>query len=358
MAPGSCGTSASKSSSYNRSGSGNGLNGPTLSLDLRAVRIESIRSSDDDFGSPRLMIHANDGARGSVAIPESVKSISPDGRFKRNITYWQKGDLLGRGSFGIVYEGISDDGFFLAVKEVSLLDEGHRGRTSISHLEREIALLSELEHENIVSYYGMDKDESTLYIFLELISKGSLEKIYRKYPLQDSQVSAYTRQILRGLKYLHDNNVVHRDIKCANILVDANGSAKLADFGLAKTIKDVNSCQGTANWMAPEVVSCSKTPYGLPADIWSLGCTVLEMLTRQIPYSHLEWFQALLRIESGKLPKIPHSLSRDARDFVKQCLRVNPVDRPTAAQLLDHPFVKRPLSNSPTSPLTIDSPDL
>ncbi|KAK4740848.1 hypothetical protein SAY87_024436 [Trapa incisa] len=184
---------------------------------------------------------------------------------------------------------------------------------------------------------------------------GSLEKIYQKYPLHNSQVSAYTRQILHGLKYLHNMDVIHRDIKCANILVDANGSAKLADFGLAKTIKDVNSCQGTAYWMAPEVVSSSKAGYGLSADIWSLGCTVLEMLTGQFPYGHLPWVQALFKIESGKLPRIPRTLSKDARDFIMQCLRVNPNDRPSAANLMDHPFVKRPLSDSPTTPLNLES---
>ncbi|XP_020423841.1 mitogen-activated protein kinase kinase kinase 1 [Prunus persica] len=98
-----------------------------------------------------------------------------------------------------------------------------------------------------------------------------------------------------GLKYLHDRRVIHRDIKCANILVHANGSVKLADFGLAKTIQmnNIKSSQGTAYWMAPEVVNRKHQGYGLLADIWSLGCTVLEMLTRRFPYPNLEWIQAL-----------------------------------------------------------------
>ncbi|CAK7347053.1 unnamed protein product [Dovyalis caffra] len=284
----------------------------------------------------------------SSSTTEPMSNISPNGRFRRAITDWEKGELLGRGSFGSVYEGISDDGFFFAVKEVSLLDQGSQGKQSIYQLEQEIALLSRFEHENIVQYYGTDKDESKLYIFLELVTKGSLLKLYQRYNLRDSQVSSYTRQILHGLKYLHDQNVVHRDIKCANLLVDANGSVKLADFGLAKATKlnDVKSCKGTAFWMAPEVVNNKNQGYGLPADIWSLGCTVLEMLTRQIPYSELESMQALFRIGRGVPPLVPDSLSNDARDFILQCLQVNPNDRPTAAVLLDHPFVKRPLPTS------------
>ncbi|KAL5554636.1 hypothetical protein UlMin_042037 [Ulmus minor] len=266
----------------------------------------------------------------------------------RNIMSWQKGDLLGRGSFGSVYKGIAEDGFFFAVKEVSLLDEGSRGKQSINQLEQEIALLSQFKHENIVQYYDTCKDESKLYIFLELVTEGSLQSLYQKFILGDTQVSAYTRQILQGLKYLHDQDIIHRDIKCANILVDANGSVKLADFGLAKATKlnDVKSCKGTPFWMAPEVVNMKKQGYGLLADIWSLGCTVLEMLTRKIPYSELEGMQALYRIGKGVLPSVPDSLSNDARDFILKCLQVNPDARATAVELLNHSFVKISLPTS------------
>ncbi|CAL0317903.1 unnamed protein product [Lupinus luteus] len=299
-------------------------------------------------GSCSFTTSNEDDSCSSSTGPRS-NNISPNERFRRTITNWQKGGLLGRGSFGSVYEGISGDGFFFAVKEVSLLDQGSQGKQSVCQLEHEIALLSQFEHENIVQYYGTEMDESNLYIFIELVTKGSLASLYRTYNLRDSQVSYYTRQILHGLKYLHDRNVVHRDIKCANILVDANGSVKLADFGLAKAtskLNDIKSCKGTAFWMAPEVVKGKNHGYGLPADIWSLGCTVLEMLTGKIPYSHFEYMQALYRIGKGELPPVPDSLSRDARDFILQCLKVNPDDRPTAAHLLNHSFVQRPLSQS------------
>ncbi|GAY58417.1 hypothetical protein CUMW_186840 [Citrus unshiu] len=213
-------------------------------------------------------------------IMEPVYNVSPNGKFRRRITSWQKGELLGSGSFGSVYEGLTDDGFFFAVKEVSLRDEGPRGKQSILQLDQEISLLSQFEHDNIVQYLGTDKDENRLYVFLELVTRGSLANLYQKYHLSDSQVSSYTRQILNGLTYLHERNVVHRDIKCANILVDAGGSAT--------TMNDVKSRKGTPFWMAPEVVNSKNDGYALTADIWSLGCTVLEMLTRRPPYSHLE----------------------------------------------------------------------
>ncbi|KAI3860177.1 hypothetical protein MKX03_017589 [Papaver bracteatum] len=309
---------------------------------------------DRDEEGPDSSSFTTSNDEDSSSTSTEHNTISPNGRFRRNIRTWTKGIFLGSGSYGTVYEGFSDDGFFFAVKEVSLLDQGNQGKQSVYQLEQEIALLSNFEHENIVQYLGTDKAEGKLYIFLELVTKGSLAQLYQKYDLRDSQVSSYTRQILHGLKYLHDRDVVHRDIKCANILVDANGSVKLADFGLAKTtrLNDVKSSKGTAFWMAPEVVNRKNTGYGLPADIWSLGCTVLEMLTHQLPYAPLEWMQATYRIGKGEPPPVPDNLSPDARDFILNCLRVKPEDRPTAATLLDHSFVRRSLPSSSGS----DSP--
>ncbi|KAH0453484.1 hypothetical protein IEQ34_017808 [Dendrobium chrysotoxum] len=314
----------------------------------------------------------------SSTTTESMFMISPIERLKKIIGSWMRGQLLGSGSFGTVYEGISEpvhwtglagptrlaceteagspppteairtprcDGRFFAVKEVSLLEKGSCAQQCILQLEQEIALLSQFEHENIVQYYGTEKEESKLFIFLELVTQGSLASLYQKYRLRDTQVSAYTRQILNGLHYLHERNVVHRDIKCANILVHANGSVKLADFGLAKEISSFNylkSSKGSVYWMAPEVVHPKKT-YGHAADIWSLGCTVLEMLTREIPYPNVEWQHAFFKIGRGDQPPIPSHLSKEAQDFIRQCVQVDPNSRPTAAQLLDHPFVRSPM---------------
>ncbi|KAL6644800.1 hypothetical protein ACP70R_016408 [Stipagrostis hirtigluma subsp. patula] len=329
-----------------RSGGGFGRQDPEEEDEDAAVvlTLEELRlgETSEEFTGTSSLSTINDDETSSTTT-ESMFYISPNGRFRRKIRSWNRGMLLGSGSFGTVYEGISDEGVFFAVKEVSLYDQGSNAKQCIFQLEQEIALLSQFEHENIVQYYGTDKEDSKLYIFLELVTQGSLASLYQKYRLRDTHVSAYTRQILNGLTYLHERNIVHRDIKCANILVHANGSVKLADFGLAKEITKFNaikSCKGTVYWMAPEVVNPKKT-YGPAADIWSLGCTVLEMLTRQLPYPDLEWTQALYRIGKGEPPAIPSVLSRDARDFISQCVKPNPDDRPSASKLLEHPFVNR-----------------
>ncbi|XP_039174116.1 mitogen-activated protein kinase kinase kinase 1-like isoform X2 [Eucalyptus grandis] len=273
---------------------------------------------------------------------EPWRPVSVAGRFKRRINSWRKCRMLGKGSYGDVFEVITDDGSYFAVKEISLSDHTDR---SLGQLEQEISLLGQFEHENIVQYIGTDKDNEKLYIFLEIMTKGSLATLYRNHSLIESQVSAYTRQILNGLKYLHDKKVIHRDIKCANILVDASGSVKLADFGWAKAT-DMNaakSLKGTLLWTAPEVFkNVNDGSYGLAADIWSLGCTVLEMLTRRGQYSDFEPEQALEKIRKGEPPSLPKYLSKDARDFIRRCLRRNPKNRPSAALLLDHPFVMKP----------------
>nr|GMD43272.1 mitogen-activated protein kinase kinase kinase YODA [Ipomoea batatas] len=168
-------------------------------------------------------------------------------------------------------------------------------------------------------------------------------------------IRSYTQQILSGLAYLHGKSTVHRDIKGANILVDPNGRVKLADFGMAKHITGQScplSFKGSPYWMAPEVIKnangCNRA-----VDIWSLGCTVLEMATTKPPWSQYEGVAAMFKIGNSKeLPAIPDHLSDEGKNFVRQCLQRNPHHRPTAAQLLDHPFVRNvaPIERAILSP--------
>jgi len=177
-----------------------------------ALMLEDLRlgESSEGFTGTSSLSTTNDDDTSSTTT-ESMFYISPNGRFRRKIRSWNRGMLLGSGSFGTVYEGISDEGVFFAVKEVNLFDQGSNAKQCIFQLEQEIALLSQFEHENIVQYYcGTDKEDSKLYIFLELVTQGSLASLYQKYRLRDTHVSAYTRQILNGLTYLHERNIVHR----------------------------------------------------------------------------------------------------------------------------------------------------
>ncbi|KAI9084208.1 hypothetical protein K1719_033879 [Acacia pycnantha] len=301
--------------------------------------------------------HSNSAAT-SPSMPRSPgradNPLSPGSR-------WKKGKLLGRGTFGHVYVGFnSESGEMCAMKEVTLFSDDAKSKESAKQLMQEIALLSRLRHPNIVQYYGSETVDDKLYIYLEYVSGGSIYKLLQEYgKFGELAIRNYTQQILSGLAYLHAKNTVHRDIKGANILVDQNGRViKLADFGMAKHITGQScplSFKGSPYWMAPEVIKNS-SGCNLAVDIWSLGCTVLEMATTKPPWSQYEGVAAMFKIGNSKeLPTIPDDLSNEGKDFVRKCLQRNPHDRPSAQQLLDHPFVKcaapleRPILGAETS---------
>ncbi|XP_073295151.1 mitogen-activated protein kinase kinase kinase 3-like [Primulina huaijiensis] len=272
----------------------------------------------------------------STGTPESPGGIS---------SKWRKGKLLGRGTFGHVYLGFnSENGQMCAIKEVKVVSDDQSSRESLKQLNQEIALLSQLSHPNIVRYHGSDLNEERLSVYLEYVSGGSIQKLLQEYgAFGEPVVQNYTRQILSGLAYLHGINTVHRDIKGANILVDPNGEIKLADFGMAKhitTSSSMLSLKGSPYWMAPEVVM-NANGYSLPVDIWSTGCAVLEMATSKPPWSQYEGVAAIFKIGNSRDgPEIPDHLSADAKSFIRLCLQREPSARPTASQLLAHPFVR------------------
>ncbi|CAL1401010.1 unnamed protein product [Linum trigynum] len=261
---------------------------------------------------------------------------------------WKKGRPLGRGTFGDVFLGFnSESGEMCAMKEVTLFSDDAKSRESAQQLGQEIAMLSRLRHPNIVQYYGTETVDNKLYIYLEYVSGGSIYKLLQDYgAFGEIAIRTYTQQILSGLAYLHGKNTVHRDIKGANILVDPNGRVKVADFGMAKHISGQScplSFKGSPYWMAPELFQVIKNSNSsnLAVDIWSLGCTVLEMATGKPPWSQYEGVAAMFKIgNSRELPAIPDHLSEDGKDFIRQCLQRNPLHRATASQLLEHPFVK------------------
>jgi len=270
---------------------------------------------------------------------------------------YMMGKLIGKGSFGRVYHAVNlntDPVEVIAVKQVEipttksdLLNEHQRA--SIEALYHEISLLEGLDHENIVQYLGYDSDEAEghLNIFLEYVAGGSVSSCLTKFgPFKEPLVSHFTRQILQGLKYLHNKHILHRDIKGGNILVQEDGTCKISDFGLSKLndqdeVYDQNSkmsLQGSIFWMAPEVVK--NQPYSAKVDIWSLGCTVIEMFTGKRPWLDLTALAAVYSLGTCKSPPIPEDISEDAKDFLRQCFIIDPAMRPTATILLRHPFCR------------------
>lgn len=285
--------------------------------------------------------------------PSSLESLRGIGTIE-----WRKGNLLGKGSFGSVYLGMLAEGRLSAVKCVELGSIAPDSK-ELQQLTDEIVFMSTHRHENIVSYYGCsyNSQEKQIEVFMEYVAGGSIQNLWKQFEgFPPTALRSYTRQILQGLKYLHGHNIAHRDIKGDNILVDNDGRVKLADFGCSKKLNDICSkthgCStmvGTPYWMAPEVIT-EDVGYGLKADIWSVGCTVVEMLTGKPPWPEFNsMWAAIYHIANckDKPSGIPEDLDDDTDSFLTQCFERNVELRPSVDMLLLHPFVaSKPLSSS------------
>jgi mitogen-activated protein kinase kinase kinase len=266
---------------------------------------------------------------------------------------WMKGTLIGAGSFGSVYLALNSiTGELMAVKQVEMptsTKDDSRKQSMIDALSREIALLKDLQHTNIVQYLSSSKEDNCFNIFLEYVPGGSVAAMLNNYgPLPEPLIRNFVRQILQGLAYLHGKNIIHRDIKGANVLVDNKGGIKISDFGISKKVEAnlLNSSaanhrpslQGSVFWMAPEVVK--QTSYTLKADIWSLGCLIVEMFTGSHPFPDCSQLQAIFKIGmGGSAPQIPQKSTAEAQAFLAHTFELDHNKRPTAEELLTSPFL-------------------
>nr|XP_045723449.1 mitogen-activated protein kinase kinase kinase 19 isoform X4 [Mirounga angustirostris] len=252
-----------------------------------------------------------------------------------------------------VYCGLTSQGQLIAVKQVAL-DTSDKLATEKEYrkLQEEVDLLKALKHVNIVAYLGTCLEENIVNIFMEFVPGGSISSIINRFgPLPEMVFCKYTRQILQGVAYLHENCVVHRDIKGNNVMLMPTGIIKLIDFGCAKrlawaglngTHSDMlKSMHGTPYWMAPEVIN--ESGYGRKSDIWSIGCTVFEMATGKPPLASMDRMAAMFYIgpHRGLMPPLPEHFSENAADFVRVCLTRDQHERPSATQLLKHSFLVR-----------------
>lgn len=270
---------------------------------------------------------------------------------------WQQGHFVGGGTFGNVYAAMNlDTGHVMAVKEIRLQDPKLIPSVA-GQIREEMRVLEQVDHPNVVAYYGIEVHRDRVYIFMEFCSGGSLANLLEHGRIEDEQViMVYALQLLEGLAYLHEIKIAHRDIKPENILLDHNGIIKYVDFGAAKVIarqgrtlvqdltstKPNKSMTGTPMYMSPEVIKGENPGHFGAVDVWSLGCVILEMATGRRPWANLdnEW-AIMYNIAQGNPPPLPtpDQLSPQGIDFLKRCFVRDSKKRATAVELLQHEWI-------------------
>ncbi|XP_043970800.1 STE20-like kinase b [Gambusia affinis] len=275
---------------------------------------------------------------------------------------WEIVGELGDGAFGKVFKAQNKQtGVLAAAKVIDTKTE-----EELEDYMVEIDILASCDHQNIVKLLDAFYYESKLWILIEFCAGGAVDAVMLELerPLTEPQIRVVCKQTLQALVYLHENKIIHRDLKAGNILLTLDGDVKLADFGVSakntKTLQRRDSFIGTPYWMAPEVVMCETSkdrPYDYKADIWSLGVTLIELAQVEPPNHEMNPMRVLLKIAKADPPTLmqPSRWSPEFSDFLKRCLDKNLDSRWTAAQLLQHSFVSTVTDSRPLRELIAEA---
>ena len=262
---------------------------------------------------------------------------------------FELGPRIGRGSAGDVHtarDKLTDD--VVAVKLVDL----EEAEDEVEDIQREISYLMQCSSPFVTKYLGcwLDPGSTRLAIAMEYMAGGSVADLISDAfggPLPESACAVVCRDLLYALDYLHGEGKIHRDVKCANVLLTAAGEIRLADFGVAGTLTQTlggnkrRTFTGTPFWMAPEVIQAHESDgYNSKCDIWSLGITAMEAANGTPPYSDLHPMRVLFFIPKNPPPRLEGaSFSASFKEFCAACLQKDPDRRPRAAQLVNHRFI-------------------
>lgn len=263
-------------------------------------------------------------------------------------TLWKIVGSLGEGSFGMVHkvQHTKEPNKFAAAKVIPVKYE-----EELEDFVVEVDILTECKHEGVVKLEGAYFFQDKLWVLLELCEGGALDDVLLELEsgLQERQIRCIAYQMLQALAHLHANRVIHRDLKAGNVLLKADGRVVLTDFGVSALNTNPKQKRdtfiGTPYWMAPEVVICENVrdkPYDNKCDIWSLGITLIELAEMSPPYHDMHPMRVLFKIPKSAPPTLTdaHKWSADFNDFLMRALEKDPASRPTAAELLNHPFCK------------------
>ena len=270
------------------------------------------------------------------------------------------GKVLGRGGFGVVYKGLWKNGGDLCVAIKQMNHSFENDVLAWDQFEQEVLLMIKLRHPNVIQIFGVSFNQ-TYSIVMEFMENGSLDRWLKNNP----KVGWETRRRMvqdtwSGLVYLHQQKIMHRDIKSGNVLLTKELHAKWTDFGISKNLEEqqtITKGQGTLPWTAPEIMR-GERHYTEKADIYSYGILLWELATGQIPYqSMLNAFQLCENVIQGQRPPIPETMPDDLKQLMISCWDSEPEKRPNLSEMnVTEGIYYSPRGNSPTSQETPMTP--
>ncbi|XP_061119428.1 mitogen-activated protein kinase kinase kinase 1 isoform X2 [Conger conger] len=289
-----------------------------------------------------------------VDTPETLPGHTKAKQPYREGVEWLKGQQIGLGAFSSCYQAQDvGTGTLMAVKQVTYVrNTSSEQEEVVETLRDEIRMMGHLNHPNIIRMLGATCEKNNYNLFVEWMAGGSVSHLLNKYgAFKEAVIINYTEQLLRGLAYLHENQIMHRDIKGANLLIDSTGQRlRIADFGAAARLASKGTgagefqgqLLGTIAFMAPEVLRGQQ--YGRSCDVWSVGCAIIEMSCAKPPWNaekHSNHLALIFKIASATTaPSIPPHVSPGLRDVTLRCLELQPSDRPASRELLKHPVFR------------------
>uniref|UniRef100_A0A8C7FAB7 non-specific serine/threonine protein kinase n=1 Tax=Oncorhynchus kisutch TaxID=8019 RepID=A0A8C7FAB7_ONCKI len=255
---------------------------------------------------------------------------------------YEKVRKIGEGSFGkAILVKSREDGKQYVIKEIGISRMSSKER---QESRKEVAVLANMSHPNIVQYKESFEECGCLYIVMDYCEGGDLFKTINSQKgvqFPEEQILDWLVQICLALKHVHDRKILHRDIKSQNIFLTKDGTIQLGDFGIARvlnsTVELARTCIGTPYYLSPEI--CENKPYNNKSDVWALGCVLYEMCTLKHAFEAGNMKNLVLKIIRGSYPPVSIHYSQDLRSLMGQLFRRNPRERPSVSSILDKPFL-------------------
>nr|XP_014127393.1 serine/threonine-protein kinase Nek1 isoform X3 [Zonotrichia albicollis] len=251
---------------------------------------------------------------------------------------------IGEGSFGkAILVRAKENGQQYVIKEINISKMSHKER---EESRREVAVLANMKHPNIVLYRESFEENGCLYIVMDYCEGGDLFKkinAQKGILFSEDQILDWFVQICLALKHIHDRKILHRDIKSQNIFLTKDGTIQLGDFGIARVLNSTaelaRTCIGTPYYLSPEI--CQNKPYNNKSDIWALGCVLYEMCTLKHAFEAGNMKNLVLKIISGPFPPVSMHYSYDLRNLLSQLFKRNPRNRPSVNSILEKNFLAK-----------------